>query len=159
MPCQPVEERRSQVVQRSRNPPKRLRRNLFLYSAVGIAVLQGGEDVKIDRPFKLKFPHQEEKIIQTVEDLAQAIAQLPERHTFTGAKVAFVVSTGLVSWIAPAKTDSRFNDWDKNQKIYELWNLVQRFLVIRVIEYKERIYLPPERGLGRVETAAHCSSF
>ena len=46
MPCWPVEEWCSRAVQRSRNPPKRLRRGLPLFSAVGIASLQAGEDVK-----------------------------------------------------------------------------------------------------------------
>lgn len=47
MPCWPVEEGCSQTVQRSRNPPKRLHRGSPLFSAVGIALLQVGEDVNV----------------------------------------------------------------------------------------------------------------
>jgi len=93
------------------------------------------------------------RAINNCEELGEFLKQYRIHSDFIHhIRVAMQTSEGRIHWVAPASHDDHFLLWDATEhSMVELWNILQQYLHIRVVEFKEKTYNPPDVKLGYQE--------
>lgn len=127
----------------------------FIHSHAGGGTLSGSSAAEVEN-LKKRFciridtDQRTSQTIRSCEELGSFLDQhLISKGFVLRLQIAMQSPHGRIYWVTPASSDSYVLSWDDTaHSSVELWNILQQYLHIQVVEFKEKIYTPPDIGLG-----------